>query len=214
MYPEAEGFEGLIMWAGNLSGPKAVPGMYQARLIVGEDSMTVPFEIKIDPRLTSTVADLQARHDFVANANETLSETHRAIKRIREVRSQVKEITDRAKDYENVDALKESGDEMLDKMKQIEETLYQTKNQSRQDPLNFPIRLNNKLAAVKGTVQQGEYRPTNQQIGVKEELTQKIEAELEKLQVIMDNEVPAFNKMARDMELPAVFVDKKTNPAM
>ena len=214
MYPEAEGFDGLIMWAGNLSGPKAVPGMYQARLIAGEDSMTVPFEIKLDPRLTSSVADLQARHNFVASANETLSEAHRAIKRVREVRKQVNDITDRAKDFENVDDLKEAGDEMLGKMKQIEETLYQTKNQSRQDPLNFPIRLNNKLAAVKGTAQQGEYRPTDQQVAVKDELTGKIEAELEKLQVILDNDVPESNKMARDMELPAVFIIKKTNPAM
>lgn len=213
-YPDAEGFDGLIMWAGNLSGPRAVPGMYEARLVIGEDSMSVPVEILKDPRLSSSVADLQSRHDFVAEANETLTETHRAIKRIRAVREQVEDIADRAGDMEGIDDLKEAGDEMLAKMKEIEEALYQTKNQSRQDPLNFPIRLNNKLAAVKGTVQRGEYRPTDQQVGVKEEITAKIEAELEKLEVIMENDMPAYNEMAKDLDLPAIFIDTKPKPAM
>ncbi len=214
MYPEAEGFEGMIMWAGNLSGPKAVPGMYKARLVVGSDSMTTSFEIKKDPRMSASVADLQLRHDYVADANATLTETHRAIKRIRDIRTQVDNIMTRAADYDNADDLETSGKAMLEKMTTIEETLYQTKNQSRQDPLNFPIRLNNKLAAVKGTVQQGEYRPTDQQVGVKEELTAKIEAELEKLRVILEQELPAFNDTVRDLQLPAVFVEQKKKPAM
>ncbi len=130
------------------------------------------------------------------------------------MRKQVNDIAERAADYDQTKDLEKAGTEMLEKMKEIEETLYQTKNQSRQDPLNFPIRLNNKLAAVKGTVQQGEYRPTDQQVSVKEEVTLKIEAELEKLQEIMDTELPAFNKMAKDLELPAVFVDKKPKPEM
>lgn len=214
MYPDADGFDGLIMWSGNLRGPKAVPGAYRARLVVADDSMTVDFEILKDPRIASSVADLQARHDFVADANETLTDAHRAIKRIRDVRKQVNEISERAADYDAVNELEAAGKSMLTKMKEIEETLYQTKNQSRQDPLNFPIRLNNKLAAVKGTVQRGEFRPTDQQVAVKEELTTNIEAELEKLRDLMDNELPAFNKLANDLELPAVFVDKKLSPVM
>ena len=213
-YPEAEGFDGLIMWAGNLSGPKAVPGMYSARLIVGEDSMTVPFEVLKDPRLSSTVADLQMKYDFVSEANETLTETHRAIKRIRSVREQINTVKNRLEDYEGSEQLQAMGDVMLEKMKEIEETLYQTKNQSRQDPLNFPIRLNNKLAAVKVTVQRGEFRPTDQQVAVKDELTKAITIELEKLQELLDSEIPSFNQMAKDLNVPAIYLEKGPKPAM
>lgn len=213
-YPEAEGFDGLIMWAGNLRGPKAVPGQYQARLVVDNDSMTVPFEILKDPRIGSSIADLQARFDFVSEANATLTETHQSIKRIRDVREQVSDIDKRAASFDGAEDLKEAGKTLLEKMKEIEETLYQTKNQSRQDPLNFPIRLNNKLAAVKGTVQQGEFRPTDQQIGVKEELTEKIEIELEKLQELLETVLPEYNQIAKDLQLPAIFLDKKPGPAM
>lgn len=213
-YPDAEGFEGLIMWAGNLSGPRAVPGMYSARLIAGDDSMAVDFEIKKDPRLSSTVADLQAQHDFIVESNDVLSEAHRAIKRIRSVREQVTTINDRMKDEAGAEQLKEAGNMMLEKMKTIEETLYQTKNQSRQDPLNFPIRLNNKLAAVKGTVQRGEFPPTDQQIDVKNELVDAINVELDKLQELLDNEIPSLNQMAKDLDIPAIYLKKAPNPAM
>ena len=179
-YPEAEGFDGLIMWAGNLGGPKAVPGMYKARLVVGNDSMEVPVEIKKDPRISSSIADLQAKYNFVAEANETLSEAHRAIKKIRDIRTQVNDVTQRMENHQQAERITDTGKALLEKMKVIEETLYQTKNQSRQDPLNFPIRLNNKLAAVKGTVQQGEFPPTDQQVAVKNELTESIKVELEK----------------------------------
>ena len=213
-YPEAEGFEGMIMWAGNLSGPRAVPGMYKARMIVGSDSMEVPVEIKKDPRSSSTVADLQAKHNFIVEANATLSEAHRAIKRIRNIRAQVNSVTERAGDHQEAERISTAGEALLEKMKAIEETLYQTKNQSRQDPLNFPIRLNNKLAAVKGTVQQGEFPPTDQQIAVRDELTRGIEVELEKLDVILETEVPAFNSMAKELDLPAIFVKQQPEPAM
>ena len=213
-YPNAEGFDGLIMWAGNLSGPLAVPGDYAARLVAGDDSMTVSFEVLRDPRISSSVADLQARHDYVAEANDVLSETHRAIKRIRSVREQVNGVTDRTKDMAGSDQLEEASKALLEKMKTIEETLYQTKNQSRQDPLNFPIRLNNKLAAVKGTVQRGEYPPTDQQIAVKDELIDSINVELEKLKELLDNEIPSLNQMAKDLNLPAIYLKQAPNPAM
>ena len=213
-YPDAEGFEGLIMWAGNLSGPRAVPGMYSARLVAGQDSMTVDFEIKKDPRLSSTVADLRSQYDFIVEANDVLSETHRAIKRIRSVREQVGSIKDRMKDEAGADQLIEAGESLLERMKTIEETLYQTKNQSRQDPLNFPIRLNNKLAAVKGTVQRGEYPPTDQQLAVKNELVDAINTELDKLQELLDTEIPSLNQMAKDLDVPVIYIKQAPTPAM
>ena len=44
-------------------------------------------------------------------------------------------------------------------MTAVEEALYQTKNRSLQDPLNFPMRLNDKLNAVAALGSLGDYRP-------------------------------------------------------
>jgi len=88
----------------------------------------------------------------------------------------------------------------------IEETLYQTKNQSNQDPLNYPIRLNNKLAALAGVVGSAEAAPTAQSYAVYDELVTQIDAQLSKLAQVMKTDVAAFNKLVRDQNIPAVVV--------
>ena len=213
-YEDAETFPGLIMWAGTTSGPRAVPGVYQARLIVGDDSTTVPFEIKKDPRSSATIADLQAQFDFLLEIRDKLSETHRAIKKIRDVRSQVKAITSRLGDYEGADEIRAAAKALNEKLTAVEEALYQTKNQSRQDPLNFPIRLNNKLAALASTASIGDYRPTRQALAVKQELTAAIDAELAKLRTILETDLPAFNELVREKAIPAVIVKPDETPVM
>jgi len=213
-YAAADSFEGLIMWAGNVIGPRAAPGGYQARLVVDGDSTSVPFEIMKDPRSSSSVEDLRSQFDFLMAIRNKLSETHTSIVQIRDIKSQVKEITKRLKNHDGVDEIKESGEALVEKVTAIEMTLYQTKNKSRQDPLNFPIRLNNKLAAVGGLVARGDFRPTDQAIAVKDELTAQIDAELAKLQEIMNTDLPAFNELVRENYVPAVMVEMNKKKAL
>ena len=94
----------------------------------------------------------------------------------------------------------------------VEESLYQTKNRSSQDPLNFPIRLNNKLAALAGVVQSADAAPTDQSYAVYDDLAAQIDAQLAKLGQIMKTEVPAFNQLVRDQNIPAVTVKPASEP--
>jgi photosystem II stability/assembly factor-like uncharacterized protein len=208
-YPDAEKFPGLIMWAASTTGPRAVPGEYQARLILGDDSTTVSFEILKDPRSSSSVEDLQAQFDFLISARDKLTETHKAIKQIRDVRGQIGAVTKRLKSMADADTIKKAGKALLAKMKKVEEALYQTKNQSRQDPLNFPIRLNNKLAAVAGVASRGDFKPTDSMIAVKNDLTAKIDTHLDELRKVMATDLPAFNELVRKANIPAVYVKKE-----
>ncbi len=203
-YEDAESFEGLIMWSGSVQGPRAVPGRYRARLVANGDSVEVPFEIQIDPRAMSDVADLKAQFEFLSGVRDKLSETHRAIKKIRSVRSMARDLAMRTDASEEVKA---AADSLVQQLTVIEEVLYQTKNQSRQDPLNFPIRLNNKLAAVASNVSIGDYRPTDQAIAVRDDLTARIDAELANLHALLGAAVPALNEMIRAADMPAIFLD-------
>ncbi len=204
-YPDAESFPGMILWAGGTQGPKAVPGPYQARLIVGEDSTTVSFEILKDPRASSTQGNLEAQFDFLLQVREKLTETHRAIQKIRDIRNQIKTMTGRLKDEAGSKEIQIAGKELIVKMTKIEEALYQTKNQSRQDPLNFPIRLNNKLSALASVVSIGDYPPTDQAIAVKDEMMTRIDAELEKWDETVKNDLPTFNRLVRKYAVPAIL---------
>ena len=209
MYDNAEGFEGLIMWAASLRGPMAPPGEYTVKLKVGDAEEEQKFKLLRDPRYPSTDADLQAQFDFLIKVRDKVTETHRAIKDIRAAREQMDQLMDRIKGDDRYKDVKKAGKELMEKMTEIEETLYQTKNQSRQDPLNFPIRLNNKLAALTGVAGSGAWRPTAQAETVRQELTGLIDAELEKLDKLMSTDLPAFNDLVKQKSVDAIIIKKK-----
>ncbi|HEV8202654.1 MAG TPA: hypothetical protein VGP98_00370 [Pyrinomonadaceae bacterium] len=205
-YPDAVRFPGMILWAGETRGPKVPPGTYQVKLTVEGKSYTQNFEIKADPRLTTTPADYAKQLELGLKIRDKLSETHNAIIQIRDVRKQVEDLLKRVAGQPNFKVVNDAGTALNKKLTTIEEALYQTKNQSSQDPLNFPIRLNNKLAALGGVVGSAESAPTAQSYAVYDEVVTQIDAELQKLAQLMRTDVPAFNQLVRDQNIPAVVV--------
>jgi photosystem II stability/assembly factor-like uncharacterized protein len=205
-HPDAKGFPGLIMWSGSLTGPRATPGTYQVKLTVDGKTLSESFDLKKDPRLETPPADFAKQLDLLLKIRDKLTETHEAILQIRDVRKQVDEITARVKDQPSAKTVVDSGKSLNAKMTAVEEELYQTKNQSNQDPLNFPIRLNNKLSALGGVVGSADNAPTDQSYAVYEDLTAKINEQLRKLDSIMKTDLPAFNKAVKDQDVPAVIV--------
>ncbi|MDX1939549.1 MAG: glycosyl hydrolase, partial [Saprospiraceae bacterium] len=158
-YPGATTFEGMIIWSGRPQvGPKAPLGKYQVRFTAGNYSKTYPFSIKIDPNLKGvTEAELKEQFDLAIKIRDKESAANEAVIRIRDIRKQVNERTKEANDA----ALSEMAKAMLEKLRVIEEDLYQVRNQSGQDPLNFPIKLNNRLSSLRRSIETGDARPTN-----------------------------------------------------
>ncbi len=206
-YANAEGFEGLIMWSGSLTGPKAIPGTYKARLTVNGKASETEFEILKDPRTSGTVADIKEQFDFSMAVRDKLSETHKAIKKIRTAREQINRVTEPMKGKEDMKEVNELAKSILDDMKKIEEALYQTKNRSGQDPLNYPVRLNNKLAALGSEVDGGDFKPTEQVKAVHKEIVEKIDLQLNQLNKVMAEKVPRFNDLVKQKQVSAVSID-------
>jgi photosystem II stability/assembly factor-like uncharacterized protein len=205
-YANAVRFPGMILWAGETRGPKVSPGMYLVKLTVDGKTLTQNFEVKADPRLRTTPADYAKQLELGLKIRDKLSNTHDAIIQIRDVRKQVEDLLKRVTGQPNFKTVNDAGTALNKKLTDIEETLYQTKNQSSQDPLNFPIRLNNKLAALAGVVDGAEAAPTAQSYAVYDELVAQIDAQLQKLAQLMQTDVPAFNQLVRDQNIPAVVV--------
>jgi hypothetical protein len=208
-YGAAEGFPGLILWAGGLQGPQAVPGKYQARIQLAEHSQTVSFEILPDPRSSARAEDFAAQFTFLRAARDKLTETHRAIKQIRDLRDQLTNVSKRLKDRQDAKEVTDAATALDKQMTAIEEALYQTKAKSPQDALNFPIRLNNKLSALASSVAMGDNRPTDQALKLRDELVLQIDAELAKLRYLVAEDLPRFNELAARHRVPAVFGEAK-----
>ena len=203
-YLEATRFPGMILWAGQTQGPKIVPGNYQVKLTVDGQTLTETFEVKPDPRLSTTPADYAKQLDLSLRIRDKLTETHNAIIQIRDVKKQIDDLVKRVGPQSK--PIADSGNALIKKLTEVEEALYQTKNQSSQDPLNFPIRLNNKLAALLGVVARSDTPPNDQSFAVYEDLTRQIDAQLAKLSAIVKTDVPAFNQLVKDQNIPAVVV--------
>ena len=205
-YAEATRFPGMILWAGETRGPRIMPGSYQVRLTVDGSTMTEGFEIKPDPRLSTTASDYAKQLDLSLKIRDKLTEINNAVIQIRDLRKQIDDLLKRVGGQPNAKTIFDAGSALNKKLVAVEEALYQTKNQSSQDPLNFPIRLNNKLAALAGVVSRSETPPNDQSYAVYEELAGAIDAQLQSLAQIMKSDVPAFNQLVRDANVPAIVI--------
>ena len=202
-YPDATTFPGLIMWAAGVQGPRISPGHYQVRITVDGKTQTAGFDVRADPRLKTTPEEYAKQLSLALQVRDKLSETNAGVVKIREVRRQLEEFTKRD-DKKVADAAKD----LIQKLTAIEEALYQTKNRASEDPLNFPIQLNNKIAYVLGTVSNSESQPTQQSYMVYEDLASQVNAKIRALNGLLTTDVAAFNKTVRDANVPVVAVPK------
>jgi photosystem II stability/assembly factor-like uncharacterized protein len=196
-YPPMARFEDLILWIDSREGPAAEPGRYRATMTLGERVEDVEFEVLPDPRSTATPEDYRAQFEFLIGTRDLLSEAHSEITRIRALRAQLESLEGRldAEDSDAAAELEAKISEVVETITAVEEALYQTQNQSRQDPLNYPIRLNNKLTSLFQSVAMGHGRPTDQAIAVRDELTASVRRELESLQYVWTTSVPELNQL-------------------
>ncbi len=207
-YPNATTIPGLILWGGSLAGPRVAPGIYQVRFLVdGKLVSTENFAVKSDPRLATTQEDFQKQFDFLSNTRNKLTATHEAILEIKEVRKQLEDLSARMKPEQK--DLKDKAADIIKKITAIEEELNQTKIKSGQDALNFPIKLNNKLAALASSVDSADYAPTAQSYDVYNDLTAKIDAQLATLERIKAEDIAAFNRMFAEKNLPVIVTKSK-----
>jgi photosystem II stability/assembly factor-like uncharacterized protein len=207
----AEKFEGMILWWASLNAPKAVPGTYKVVLSVVDENHTQSFDIVSNPNSETDVAGMQKQFDFITDINETVDNAHKSIKKIRAINKQLTSFQKQYKDDDRVEELKEKAKKLSEDFSEIEKALYQTQNKSGQDPLNFPIKLTNKLGHLNSLVGMGDFPPTKQDIAVKDELTQKINSELEKFNALVSDEIKMFNSEFNSLNLNYLFIEGDTN---
>ena len=202
-YPASERPEGMILWNGTPSGILASPGNYRARVKVGADSLELPFTVLADPNYKVSQADYDAQFAFLRQVQTKFDEVQAGVKRIRELRSQLKDfVTRQGRDCPA--EVRTMSDSLSRQLTAIEEKLHQTKAKSGQDVLNYPIRLNDKLSGVFDMANSGNMAPSRQAREVYAALATQADAELATLKTIESTGLPAFNKLVREKSLPVI----------
>lgn len=191
-------FPGMVFYGSPNLGPKAVPGKYQVKLTVNGQSQTQEFEIIKDPRLKTTQEDYQAQFDYLIKVRNKVTEANEGIINIKKIKEDLTYLKNKmGEDPKNKD-INEAIKKFESELKTLENNIHQTKNSSVQDPLNYGIKLNNRLAHLMIEEAQGDYRPTKQGEEVREKLSKLVDDELGKLRNCIDNNLVKINQMVRE----------------
>ena len=183
-------FPGMILWGATQSGPAVVPGDYQVRLNVDGTTLRQSFSVLKHPLASVSDADLQFQWDLASRIRDKVNEANRAVIRIRRIKT---DIADRIKDAPA--EVRSAGEQLAKALSVVEEDLYQVRNQSGQDPLNFPIKTNNRLASLLRVAVSGEGRPTGNVEPIFDELVAELRAETERLDKVIADQLTSFNSM-------------------
>jgi hypothetical protein len=208
-YNGSKTFDGMVLWSGSTAGPVAVPGTYEVRLTANGKTLTQKFAVEKDPRIDSvTIADLTEQFTLSMKIRDEVTQCNEIVIMVREFKRQM---DDRLK--QNSDgALKTAFDSFRAKLSAVEEEIYQVQNRSGQDPLNFPIKLNNKIAALGSSVQHGDGKPTTASYEVFNLLTKRLNEQQSKLDIVLKTDLPQVNKLLTDRNLGALVATKEETP--
>jgi hypothetical protein len=171
------GFEpvkGMILWYVLREGPYALPGQYRVEMLVGEKSLQQNFEIVLDPRVSTDEFGLAQQHEYLQEIKAGMAEMNEVILEIRSARNDLNSLAGRCADTTLIASIKVQ----IHEGKKIEQLLHQTKSRSPQDPLNYPIRLNNKYGHLGALASIGFNAPTASMNDVKEELELEINQQI------------------------------------
>ena len=203
-YPGAIDFPGLIMWAASSRGPLAPPGTYQVRVTADGESATQSFAIIREPHVLKDVTDQDLREEFdlAIKVRDKSSQANEAVLLARGIKAQIE---DRKKKLDAKSAaVAKALDDFAAALTAIEGEIYQVKLQSSQDPLNFPIKLNNKIAALQGVIESADIRPTEQAYSVFRTLSNALDEQLGRLETTSKTRMPPVNQLLVRLKLEPI----------
>jgi len=199
-YAPVTPFPGMVLWGATTNGPLALPGTYQARLTVDGQTFTQPITVKKHPLSTISDEDMRAQFELASRIRDKVNEANDAVIQIRRIK---KELADRVQKSNSAD-VKAIAEQFTREMSAVEEDVYQVRNQSNQDPLNFPIRTNNRLASLLRVVTSREGRPIGNAEPIFNDLQAELKAETDRLQKVLGTYLPRFNELARRLNLEPI----------
>ncbi|MGA8310611.1 MAG: YCF48-related protein, partial [Terriglobales bacterium] len=186
-------------------GPLAVPGKYQVRLTVDGKSYNAPLELKLDPRLNVSQADLQKQFDLAIQIRDQISSVYNAVNQVQDVRAQVDGLKRRLPD--SAKPLLTAATDLDQKLLSVRDDLIQAKVKANEDSLAYPQRVDSKLASVALVVSDGtDSAPTEAAIRQFAKLKQRADDVLARWAEIQRTDLPAFQKLAAGQDIQAIVV--------
>ena len=194
-YPGFVSFEGMVLYSSPNTGPKVTPGNYYVKLTYNDKELNSQFEIIKDPRVSNTQDDYEKQLNFLLKVRDEVSRANQTIVDIRKVKNDLDYLLTKVSDKPQILAII---NDFKNDLYVIENKIHMTKNQSRQDPLNFGIRINNRIAFLLADSQRGDYPPTDQSIEFFNVIKKELEIEISNFKKVLNTYTMQINNMIED----------------
>ena len=172
--------------------------------------MTRIWEWRKDARVKTSQFDFLRQFDLLIKIRDKITDVNESINRLRNIKDQIRDLLKKIKVEEKTKGIITAGETLLKKLTKIEDVLIQSKSKSGQDPLNYPILLDNKIAALARVVASADARPTDQSHQVFKELSSKASTQIGLLKLIIKRDLPEFNKLVKKEDIPAIILNLNT----
>ena len=203
-YPGFKSFEGMVLYSSPNVGPKVAPGKYNIKMTYNDQILQKEFEIVKDPRVKISQADYQDQLEFLINVRDEVSRANQKIIDIRNIKNNMIFILEKTRN--NVE-LQEMINKYLTDISEIENNIHMTKNQSRQDPLNYGIRINNRIAFLLADSQRGDYPPTDQSKEFFMQVKEELETEILKLNALIDKHSQKIENYLKENKIELISLN-------
>ncbi|MFM7329174.1 MAG: glycosyl hydrolase, partial [Bacteroidota bacterium] len=197
-YPGYKTFPGMVYYGSPNLGPKAVPGTYKVRLSVNQWTQEHEFDVLKDPRIETTGEDLREQFEFLTKVRDKVSEANLGVTDLRKIKSDLGTLLNKVGQDPAMKDLADAIRNFEQKLTGHETNIHETRNMSVQDPLNYGIKVGNRLAHLMIEQGMGDFRPTRQSEEVRQKLTGEIDAELSALRKTIEEQVRQINQLARE----------------
>ena len=203
-YPGFKSFEGMVLYSSPNVGPKVAPGKYNIKMTYNDQILQKEFEIVKDPRVKISQADYQDQLEFLINVRDEVSRANQKIIDIRNIKNNMIFILEKTRN--NVE-LQEMINKYLTDISEIENNIHMTKNQSRQDPLNYGIRINNRIAFLLADSQRGDYPPTDQSKEFFIQIKEELDTEILKLDALIDKHSQKIENYLKENKIELISLN-------
>lgn len=195
-------FPGMVLWGVRTMAPTVPPGRYAVRIVADGREETTEVEVRRHPWIDdATDADLAAQYEFSRRIWERVDAANRAVIAVRRVKAQLEDrlASDEAAGDER---LAEAAGALEESASAVEGEIYQVRNRSNQDPLNFPIKVNNRLANLLSMVERGDGRPNEGMHEVFDIMSSELQRHLDRLAEVWEGELATVNRELERLGLP------------
>ena len=187
-------------------GAWALPGNYTVKLTVDGTTYTQPLMVKMDPRITTSLSDLQKQFAVESGSVEGMNQSYEALEQVRSVRTQLKELAAKGGKGRLAEAIATLDKKAAELEGAAQSSFYGSPPRGKQLE-NFST-LNQHFAGMLAVADSADAAPTTQATAVFGELRTALESLLARWKNAKAQDIPALNKQLKEAGLSEVETNK------